>query len=405
MRTKELSVKGLRGMEGKNNCQDLNDFRVAMFGMIIMILGMGIGRFFYTPVLPVMLDEGLFTFSQLSYIASANYGGYLVGSIFFSFCRVGNISSPSYMLSGAAIGTSALIFSMAFTINFYLVLFIRFAAGIASAAMMIFSSITVMQRSHKVWVIASLYAGVGVGILLGNESVIIGLSQSLNAKNIWFGAGLISVVLLLLLFVLFPRRVEASQFASNESLAPRNIVWWELALIYGLAGFGYIIVATYLPMMAKTFNFQLLANHLWSFVGIAIVPSCFIWLWGAHRWGVLRCLMLNLLIQGGCVLLTLFSHSLFLIVLSCIGFGFTFMGTTSLVMPLAKRLHAPYGINLLGLATLTYGFGQILGPLLTSFLQFGSHTIALSVICGAVALFAAAGICQYCLCKKVVGVS
>lgn len=85
---------------------------------------------------------------------------------------------------------------------------------------------------------------------------------------------------------------------------------------------------------------------------------------------------------------------------SCIGFGFTFMGTTSLVMLLAKRLHAPFGINLLGLAILTYGFGQILGPLLASFLQFGSHTITFSVICSAVALFAAAGICQYCLCRK-----
>ncbi|WP_375614769.1 MULTISPECIES: YbfB/YjiJ family MFS transporter [unclassified Bartonella] len=401
----ELSVKGLRVMGGKNNRQDLSYFKVAVFGMIIMILGMGIGRFFYTPVFPVMLDEGLFTFKQLSYIASANYGGYLIGSMFFSFCRVGNISRAPHMLFGAAIVTSALIFAMALTPNFYLVFFIRFAAGIASAAMMIFGSMTVMQHSHKVWVIASLYAGVGVGILLGNEYVIIGLSKSLNAQSIWFGAGLISVILLLVLFILFPRRVDASQFAINESLAHENIVWWELALIYGLAGFGYIIVATYLPLMAKTFNFPLLANHLWSFVGIAIVPSCFIWLWGAHRWGVLRCLMLNLLIQGGCVLLTLFSQSLVLIVLSCIGFGFTFMGTTSLVMPLAKRLYAPYGINLLGLATLTYGFGQILGPLLTSFLQSGSHAITLSVICGAVALFAAAGICQYCLCKKVVGVS
>ncbi len=57
--------------------------------MIIMILGMGIGRFFYTPVFPVMLDEGLFTFKQLSYIASANYGGYLVGSMFFCFAELG----------------------------------------------------------------------------------------------------------------------------------------------------------------------------------------------------------------------------------------------------------------------------------------------------------------------------
>ncbi|WP_375636341.1 MULTISPECIES: YbfB/YjiJ family MFS transporter [unclassified Bartonella] len=36
---------------------------------------MGIGKFLYTPILPVILDKGLFTFNQLSYIASANYGG------------------------------------------------------------------------------------------------------------------------------------------------------------------------------------------------------------------------------------------------------------------------------------------------------------------------------------------
>ncbi|WP_208439252.1 YbfB/YjiJ family MFS transporter [Bartonella tribocorum] len=392
-------------MREKNNHQDLHCFKIAVFGMVIMILGIGIGRFFYTPIFPVMLSEGLFTFNQLSYIASANYGGYLVGSLFFSFCRVGNISRAPYVLFGGAIVTSVLIFAVTLTTNFYLVILIRFAAGIASAAMMIFGSIMVMQHSHTLRVIASLYAGVGVGILLGNEYVLIGLSRSMGAKNIWFGAGLISIILLFLLFILFPRRVDASQFAINAPLVHKNIVWWELVLLYGLAGFGYIIVATYLPLMAKTFNFQLLANHLWSFVGIAIVPSCFIWLWGANRWGVLHCLMLNFLIQGGCVLLTLFSQSPVLAVFSCIGFGFTFMGTTSLVMPLAKRLQAPYSINLLGLTTLAYGFGQVLGPLLTSFLKFGSYTITLSIICAAVALFVAAGICQYCLCKKTLSVS
>ncbi|WP_280109522.1 YbfB/YjiJ family MFS transporter [Bartonella queenslandensis] len=192
------------------------------------------------------------------------------------------------MLFGAAIVTSVLIFAVTLTTNFYLVVLISFADGIASAEMMIFGFITVMQHSHNLRVIASPYVGVGVGILLGKEYVIIGLSKSLDAKNIWFGAGLISIILLFLLFILFPRRVDRSQFSINEPLVHENIVWWELVLLYGLAGFGYIIVVTYLPFMAKTFNFQLLTNNLWSFVEIAIVLSCFIWLWGENRWGVLR---------------------------------------------------------------------------------------------------------------------
>ncbi|SSZ40686.1 YbfB/YjiJ family MFS transporter [Bartonella grahamii] len=85
--------------------------------MVIMVLRMGIGKFLYTPILPVILDEGLFTFNQLSYIASANYGGYLVGSMFVTFGRIGNISLSPHMLSCAAIVMSALIISMALTLG------------------------------------------------------------------------------------------------------------------------------------------------------------------------------------------------------------------------------------------------------------------------------------------------
>lgn len=47
--------------------------------------------------------------------------------------------------------------------------------------------------------------------------------------------------------------------------------WWLLAILYGLAGFGYIIVATYLPLMAKDAGSPLLTAHLWTLVGLSIV--------------------------------------------------------------------------------------------------------------------------------------
>ena len=162
---------------------------------------------------------------------------------------------------------------------------------------------------------------------------------------------------------------------------------WQLALLYGFAGFGYIIVATYLPLMAKSAGSSLLTAHLWSLVGPAIIPGCFGWLWAAKHWGVLPCLTANLLIQSACVLLSLASDSLLLLILSSIGFGATFMGTTSLVMPLARQLSAPGNINLLGPVTLTYGIGQILGPLAASLSGNGASAIINATLCGAAALF------------------
>lgn len=158
----------------------------------------------------------------------------------------------------------------------------------------------------------------------------------------------------------------------------------------GLAGFGYIIVATYLPLMAKDAGSPLLTAHLWTLVGLSIVPGCFGWLWAAKRWGALPCLTANLLVQAICVLLTLASDSPLLLIISSLGFGGTFMGTTSLVMTIARQLSVPGNLNLLGFVTLIYGIGQILGPALTSMLGNGTSALAGATLCGAAALFIAA---------------
>ncbi|KHN90562.1 hypothetical protein BSK71_00075 [Pectobacterium actinidiae] len=369
---------------------------LALFGTIVLALGMGLGRFLYTPMLPVMLEEGSFTFGQLSYIASANYAGYLFGSLFFSFSRRASTAQPTFLLFIAAAATSILLIAMALTTHTTLVMIVRFIAGIASAAMMIFGSLTILHHTKHPRVIASLYAGVGVGIVLGNEYIIIGRHYALTAELLWWGSALIAALLLLALLTLSPHKSTVVQQHMVNVDEPPQLGWRRLALLYGLAGFGYIIIATYLPLMVTSLGIPRLSLHLWSLLGLAVIPGCFFWLWAASRWGTLPCLTANLLIQGSCVLLTLFSHSPVALIFSCLGFGATFMGTTSLVMPLAKRLRAPHGINLLGLVTLTYGIGQILGPLLASALT-NANAVALTILCSAAALFIAAGLCSpYC---------
>lgn len=258
-------------------------FSTALFGMLVLTLGMGLGRFLYTPMLPVMMAEGSFSFSQLSWIASGNYAGYLAGSLLFSFGAFHQPSRLRPFLLASALASGLLILAMAWLPPFILVLLIRV-----------------------------------------------------------------------------------------------------------LAGFGYIIVATYLPLMAKDAGSPLLTAHLWTLVGLSIVPGCFGWLWAAKRWGALPCLTANLLVQAICVLLTLASDSPLLLIISSLGFGGTFMGTTSLVMTIARQLSVPGNLNLLGFVTLIYGIGQILGPALTSMLSNGTSALASATLCGAAALFIAA---------------
>jgi hypothetical protein len=46
---------------------------------------MGIGRFAFTPLMPVMLQQGLLDIAAASWLASANYLGYLLGALLCTF--------------------------------------------------------------------------------------------------------------------------------------------------------------------------------------------------------------------------------------------------------------------------------------------------------------------------------
>lgn len=179
---------------------------VALFGMLVLTLGMGIGRFLYTPMLPVLLSEGQFTFDQLSWIASANYAGYLAGSLLFSFGLFHLPSRLRPMLLTSALATAGLILAMASFTQPALVMLIRFLAGVASAGMMIFGSMIVLYHTRHPFVIAALFSGVGAGILLGNEYVISGLHFALSSHTLWLGAAAASALFFVLLVILLPSR-------------------------------------------------------------------------------------------------------------------------------------------------------------------------------------------------------
>lgn len=108
--------------------------------------------------------------------------------------------------------------------------------------------------------------------------------------------------------------------------------WWLLVILYGLVGFGYIIVVIYLLFMVKDVGLLLLIVYFWMLVGLLIVFGCFGWLWVVKCWGALPCLMVNLLVQVICVLFTFVSDLSFLLIISSFGFGGIFMGMTFLVM-------------------------------------------------------------------------
>src|SRR5207253_5687604 len=106
----------------------MDRIRVAFAGLAALAVAMGIGRFAFTPLLPMMQDDAGVSLAQGGVLAAANYLGYLVGAMWAMR------PAPAVLvirLSTAFVAVATL--AMGFTHGMALWMVLRFVAGVASA--------------------------------------------------------------------------------------------------------------------------------------------------------------------------------------------------------------------------------------------------------------------------------
>lgn len=91
------------------NNQSRQALWLALAGSIVLMIGMGYGRFAFTGVLPLMLNEGLLTLHEGNLAASANYAGYLVGALLLAQVQPGAATRLSIISAGLTIASLALL--------------------------------------------------------------------------------------------------------------------------------------------------------------------------------------------------------------------------------------------------------------------------------------------------------
>ncbi len=107
-----------------------------MAGAIALAIGLGIGRFAFTPLLPMMQADAGVTILSGSWLAAANYAGYLVGA--FAGVRW-RLASPAVIRAGL-IAVAATTFGMGVTSDYLVWLLLRAVAGAATASILVATS-------------------------------------------------------------------------------------------------------------------------------------------------------------------------------------------------------------------------------------------------------------------------
>ena len=384
----------------------IGPWAIAATGAVALATAMGIGRFAFTPLLPMMLHDGVLDLAGASWLASANYLGYLLGAVLCTlqpwiWRRIGNPSppDPAAMVRGGLVATTLLTLAMALPWPAAWPS-LRFAAGVASACVFVYISgwcLAQLARRGRAALGGMIYVGPGTGIVLSGL-----IASAIVAANgpAWLGWAVFGVLAgaltLLVRPVLLRGTLPAPAAATGAGPADgvaSSAGRGEVALLiagYGCAGFGYIITATFLPVIAR----QALPGSpwldlFWPIFGLGVIVGAMLTTRVSLAFDMRHMLAVCQVVQALGVLASLISPSLTGFVLGSVLLGLPFTAITYFAMQEIRRLRPQHAASTMGLATALYGIGQVAGPPLVALLISLSGSAAQGFV---LSLAAAAGI-------------
>lgn len=341
---------------------------IVLIGMLSLAIAMGIGRFAFTPLMPLMLRDGSINADTGSEWAAANYLGYLLGALSAAWFRHAPRKGLCLGLGGVCITTlgMALLDHAAPATGACL----RAAAGVCSAWVLVCCSSwclpalsAINARQSAGWV----YAGVGLGITATGLLIWLGAPQA--AHRLWSWLGLAALAGSILVWQQLVSRPDVGASGQHQATPqPERHASHRptgLVISYGVFGFAYIVPATYLPTMAR----QLVADPMvfglaWplfglaAVLGIAMLGLCHPGHSQRKAWAVSHVLMA----LG--IILPVLHHAIWVIALGAMLIGGTFMVATMAGLQLARDCWPANPAPVLARMTASFAAGQITGPVL-----------------------------------------
>lgn len=341
-------------------------------GLVALAVAMGIGRFAFTPLLPLMVRDGTVSAAGGVEWAAANYVGYFLGAVTAS--RFARDPRRGLLLSllGVALTTLAMAVVDGGTSRL-LGLGLRGAAGVFSAWALVCASgwcLPELARREAGRAGAWIYTGVGLGVALAGVMTWIGGRQP--AQWLWLELGAVAAFGALLVQALSSRSsgtpTRTAPITEREAAAAapiRRSRQLALVVCYGTFGFGYIVPATFLPSMARALAPDPLVFGLtWPLFGLAAALSVAAVAHFASRGSRQRIWAPAQGVMALGTALPLFVQTLPAIAASAVFVGGTFMVATMAGLQLAREARPDDPTPLLAQMTAAFAAGQIAGPVL-----------------------------------------
>ena len=357
---------------------------VTWAGMLALAVAMGVGRFAFTPLLPMMLHDGVLTLAEGSWLATANYVGYLAGAL---ACMALPWVAPAVYerWHPARLARAGLVATVLLTVAMALPLpgawpLLRFAAGVASAFVLLNVAAWCMVRLTALGCPSMggrVFCGPGVGIALSGLAASAMVAALWRASTGWGVCGLLSVRLCAGVWPGVRGRAAQARAGAPHPHAPARapgggtvLARGVHALAYGLAGLGYIVTATFLPVIARAAlpAGSLWPDLFWPMFGVGVTVGAALSTRANAAWDRRWLLCATYGMQALGIALGLWWPTPAGFALSSCLVGLPFTAITFYGLQEARRLWPQSADSFASLITAVYGLGQIMGPPMVAWL-------------------------------------
>ena len=349
------------------NTRPLQAWQVSIGGICGLVLTIGLARFAYTPLLPLMQSQAGLSDLAGGWLAATNYLGYMSGALLAAWVDDARLRHRLY---SAGLCASLLITAlMGLSDNIWLWALSRYLGGLCGAAGMLLGSGLVLNwlmRAGRRPELGLHFTGLGLGIVVSALGAMAMSRLGLNWALQWQGFAFAGLLFLIPAWAWRPPVPPPAVATASAGTAPARR-WMALMIAsYFCAGWGFVISATFTVAIVE--RQPLLVGQgpwAWLLVGLAATPAVFLWDRVARRLGEVQALLLAFGLQTVAVMLPALSGSLAAALAGALLYGATFIGIVSLTLALVGRRSPGNPGKAMARLTLSYGAAQVSAPALT----------------------------------------
>lgn len=312
--------------------RDVPVWRGVLCAFCASLIGIGLARFAYSPLLPAIVGAHWFQPATAAYLGAANLAGYLAGALLGRPISA-RVRVVTVLRASMALATLA-FFACAFPLDFAWFFAWRFASGLAGGVLMVLAAPTVLPSvspSRRGLAGGAIFMGVGAGIVASGTLVPLLLQLSVSAA--WLGLGALSLILMVIGWSGWPSVAPAAPPA-RKLAAPRLPALRSLYVVYALNAVGWLPHMIFLvDFVARGLGKGVqVGSEFWVVFGIAATIGPLAVGRLADRIGFGPALRLAFLLEACAVAIPAFGLGWAWLIVSCVIVGSFLTGTIPLVL-------------------------------------------------------------------------